>query len=128
MALAGNSTSLQNLQPWLRPYAKSLLSLAPQAGATRVRVTSTRRSRAQQVQLYNSFVAGRTSYPVAPPGQSMHELGLAWDMVTEPYSALATLGAWWIQAGGSWHASDPIHFEMAPAKKSVKVTRARWKA
>lgn len=127
MALAGNSTSLQSLQPWLRPFAKSLVSLAPQVGATRIRITSTRRSRAQQVALYKSFLAGRSSYPVAPPGSSMHELGLAFDVVTEPYSALAALGALWQKAGFTWNASDPIHFEATPPRASAKILKASWK-
>src|SRR5687767_1007411 len=106
-----NGTSLEALQPWLRPYARWLLSLAPYAGARTVRITSVKRSRAQQRSLYNRFLAGQSSYPVAPPGSSKHEFGLAWDMVTEPYSALSTLGRWWKQAGGTWSKTDAIHFE-----------------
>lgn len=104
-------TSLRSLQPWLQPYASWLVSAAPYAGARRTRVTSVKRSRAQQSSLYKRFLAGLSSYPVAPPGSSKHEYGLAWDMVTEPYSALYTLGAWWRQVGGTWNKSDPIHFE-----------------
>jgi hypothetical protein len=40
----------------------------------------------------------------------MHEYGLAWDMVTEPYSALDILGDWWKQLGGTWSPKDRIHF------------------
>jgi len=104
-------TSLSTLQPFLQPYARWLVSVAPYAGATSVRITSVLRSRAEQQQLYSNWLAGRNAYPVAPPGTSKHELGLAWDMVTEPYSALSTLGAWWNRIGGEWHASDPIHFQ-----------------
>ena len=102
--------SLSSLEPWLRPYAEWLVSLAPYAGARSVRITSAKRSRARQQQLYNRFKAGRAQFPAAPPGRSLHEYGLAWDMVTEPYSALATLGAWWNQVGGQWNVSDEIHF------------------
>lgn len=105
------STSLRSLQPWLRPYAEYLVSLAPYAGARRHRITSVKRSRAQQRSLYKRFLAGRSSFPAAPPGKSKHEYGLAWDMVTEPYSALYTLGAWWKALGGTWSRSDAIHFE-----------------
>jgi len=42
----------------------------------------------------------------------MHEYGLAWDMVTEPFSVLPLLGAYWNRAGGRWHASDQIHFSL----------------
>src|SRR5262245_60161837 len=111
MAIAGNSLSLSNLQPWLQPYARWLLSQAPSAGANTVRITSVKRSRAQQSSLYKAYLAGRSNYPVAKPGTSKHELGLAFDMVTEPYSALWQLGALWQKVGGFWSATDPIHFE-----------------
>lgn len=104
------STSLSGLQPWLKPYAEWLVSRAGYAGARSVRITSVRRSRAQQSALYSNFLRGRSDYPVAPPGQSKHEYGLAWDMVTEPYSALHTLGALWTRRGGEWSPTDPIHF------------------
>ena len=104
------NTSLSGLQPWLRPFAQWLVSRAPYAGARTVRITSVRRSRAQQLALYNNYLAGRASFPAAPPGQSKHEYGLAWDMVTEPLSALTTLGHWWTQRGGEWSPTDPIHF------------------
>jgi len=105
-----SGTSLKGLQPFLRPYAEWLLSAAPYAGANTVRLTSVRRSRAQQEQLYKNWLAGRSRFPAAPPGSSKHEYGLAFDMVTEPFSALTTLGAWWKQLGGEWSATDPIHF------------------
>ena len=125
MALAGNATSFQSLQPSLRRYAKWLLSVAPAAGAHTVRITSARRSRAQQVQLYKRFLAGRSSYPVARPGTSAHESGRAWDMVTEPYSALQTLGAWWRAAGGKWSPADDIHFEAGPGMLSPSLRQRR---
>lgn len=109
--MALGRTSLANLQPWLTPYARWLVSVAPYAGATRVRVTSVWRSRAQQQLLYSRFLAGQASFPAAPPGRSKHQYGLAWDMVTEPRSALPILGAWWKMLGGTWHPSDTIHFE-----------------
>ncbi len=104
------NTSLKGLQPFLRPYAEWLLSAAPSAGATSVRVTSVRRSRALQAQLYRNYLAGRSSFPAAPPGRSKHEFGLAFDMVTVPFSALDTLGAWWKSRGGEWSPTDRIHF------------------
>jgi len=102
--------SLKNLQPWLSPWGEWLVWAAPYAGARSVRVTSVVRSRARQAALYRLFLAGRSKYPVARPGRSQHEYGLAWDMVTVPYSALYTLGSWWQQVGGRWSRKDPIHF------------------
>jgi len=120
MALAGNSTSLASLALWSQPYARSLLSHAHSAGARTFRVTSVKRSRAQQAQLYKSFLAGRSSFPAAPPGRSKHEYGLAFDMVTEPFSALWSLGGMWKKAGGFWSPSDPIHFEPRPGMKLIR--------
>jgi len=104
--------SLSNLQPWLQPYARWLVSQGPSVGARSVRITSVQRSRARQRALYNRFLSGRAQFPAAPPGRSMHEYALAWDMVTEPFSALDRLGAIWKQLGGSWHTSDRIHFSI----------------
>jgi len=106
------SHSLSSLQPWLQPYARWLVSVAPSLGARSVRITSVERSRARQRQLYNRFLAGRAQFPAAPPGRSMHEYALAWDMVTEPFSVLPLLGAYWNRVGGRWHASDKIHFSL----------------
>jgi hypothetical protein len=105
-----NNASLSALQPFLRPYAEWLVSRAPFAGATSVRITSVLRSRAQQQQLWDNYLAGRSRFPAAPPGSSKHEYGLAFDMVTEPFSALDTLGRWWQQQNGEWSKTDPIHF------------------
>lgn len=110
MSLA-TATSLASLQSWLRPYAEWLV-LAGRSAGWKIRVTSVKRSRAQQAWLYKSYLDGRSKYPALPPGQSKHEYGLAWDMVTEPYSALYTLGAWWKAVGGSWSNTDEIHFEV----------------
>jgi hypothetical protein len=102
--------SLSSLLPWLVPYAEWLVSVAPYAGARSVRITSVTRSRARQAALYRRYKAGRAQFPVAPPGRSLHEFGAAWDMVTEPRSALPILGGWWNQVGGQWNPSDVIHF------------------
>ena len=104
------SASLNQLDPALQPFARDLVLLAGQAGL-QPRVTSTRRSHSEQQRLYNRFLAGAAEYPVAPPGRSAHEYGLAFDILVTPYDALADLADVWIQAGGVWHASDPIHFE-----------------
>lgn len=105
-----NHSSLKGLRPFLQPYAEWLVSAAPSAGVRSLRITSVLRSRAQQRALYANWLAGRSRFPAAPPGRSKHEYGLAFDMVTEPYSALTTLGSWWKQLGGEWSETDPIHF------------------
>jgi len=102
---------LRGLDVGIRPWAEYLVSAIRQAGF-RVRVTSVLRSRERQAQLYAARLAGRHPYPVAPPGRSAHEWGLAWDMVTEPYGVLYDAGALWRSWGGTWSERDPIHFEV----------------
>jgi LAS superfamily LD-carboxypeptidase LdcB len=80
-----------------------------------VLVTSARRSRMQQAQLYARYLAGRSLLPAAPPGESLHELGYAVDIArpgVNPHSddLLAYLGAEWKSIGGFWSSRDPVHF------------------
>jgi hypothetical protein len=94
------------LEPWLQPWARWLLSLWPSA-----QVTSTRRSTFEQSQLYTAYLLGASKYPAAPPGQSMHEFGRAFDVVA-PVAVLNQLGRIWEYVGGRWGGEiDPIHFE-----------------
>lgn len=95
--------SFSGLQPFLRPYAQALVGYFPG-----LRITSVRRSRTEQLRLWNN--RHRNPYPVAPPGQSLHEYGLAWDMVG-PIEALRAAGRVWNSWGGHWSERDSIHFE-----------------
>lgn len=92
------------LQPALRPWARALRAAFPN-----LTVTSVRRSRTEQLRLWNT--RHRNPYPVAPPGRSLHEYGLAWDMVG-PSDVLAQAGAIWNSWGGHWSPADEIHFEV----------------
>jgi len=114
VSLAGNATTIETLQPRMRRVAELLLQVAPALGATSARVTSAKRSSAQQRKLYSNYLAGKSAYPAAPPGQSKHEQGLAVDIVVEPQSAQAALGRWFQSVGGTWGGqfNDPIHFEL----------------
>lgn len=101
------SSRISDLQPWLQPWARWLLSLWPNA-----QVTSTLRSSSEQSQLYQAYLHGASKYPAAPPGQSYHEYGRAFDVYAEPY-ILEQLGRVWEQVGGTWGGrfGDNIHFE-----------------
>lgn len=100
------SRTLNGLQPWLRPYAEALLRSFPPATFT---VTSVFRSLSAQYALYRN--RSRNRYPVAPPGKSKHNYGLAWDM-TGPADQLREAGELWRSWGGRWFETDPIHFEV----------------
>lgn len=112
------TNSLGGLRAYFRPWARDLVDVASTAGLN-PRVTSTLRSHTYQARLYRDYLAGRNPYPVAPPGSSAHELGLAFDMVTAPMSALAELGAVWEEWGGVWGGrfGDEVHFEFPGASQ-----------
>lgn len=94
----------EGLQPWLRPFAESLLRQAD----PRIRVTSVYRSWSEQLRLW--VMRGTNPYPVAPPGRSWHQYGRAFDLVG-PTEELYRLGAIWRSWGGTWSPSDEIHFQ-----------------
>ncbi len=106
------SGSLYTLIPELQPFARELIRVASAAGLS-PRITSTRRSTAEQARLYQRFLAGLSQYPVAPPGTSAHEYGFAFDLLIYDAGRLPELGRVWVNAGGVWGGAfnDPIHFE-----------------
>lgn len=101
--------SYQHLHPDLRPYFEYLVQVARDANLN-PRVTSTYRSTADQTRLYKAYVAGKSKFPAAPPGRSLHEQGRAIDIVCDD---LEWLGRVWESWGGRWGGRfrDPIHFE-----------------
>lgn len=103
-------TATSGLENWLRPYADYLLAVARYWGLA-PRVTSTRRSTAQQTRLYLDYINGRSPFPAAPPGKSYHEYGRAFDLKLANDVGYSELGQLWQRMGGRWYASDPIHFE-----------------
>lgn len=82
-----------------------------------VTVTSVVRSQAKQRRLYQAYLAGKShGLPALPPGRSLHEHGLAWDMVVSPPEYQETVGAIWKALGGQWGGDapigyDPVHFQ-----------------
>jgi hypothetical protein len=96
---------VSGLQPWLRPYAEYLLQLASPYGVV---VTSVFRSYSEQLELYRNRT--KNPFPVAPPGQSYHQLGRAFD-VSGRREVLVAMGQLWRSWGGTWSERDPIHFQ-----------------
>lgn len=113
------SASINQLIPELQPYAVELVRAAGAAGL-QPRITSTRRSSAEQARLYRRYQQGLQQYPVAPPGTSAHEFGFAFDMVVADLRTLPDVGSYWKDLGGVWGGefNDPIHFEYPGFKAS----------
>jgi len=120
--------SISSLVPELQPYATALVDAATGAGFV-PRVTSTFRSGAEQKRLYDRYLAGASPFPAAPPGQSSHEYGWAFDLVpasidTDWQTALRQLkklGRLWKSWGGQWGGAlhDPVHFELPGASATA---------
>jgi hypothetical protein len=95
----------------LRPYFKWLVDVGHKLGLD-PRVTSTVRSRAEQQVLYARFLRGQSKFPAAPPGRSLHERGLAIDLVSRDN---ALLGQYWkTYIGGRWSPTDRVHYDLYP--------------
>ncbi len=105
-------SKLSGLDPSARAYAYAFISYLRSLGL-KVTVTSGLRTRMEQQTLYQRAQRGGSRYPAAPPGHSLHETGLAWDMVVEPREYLAAVGHAWEQLGGRWGGrfKDPVHFD-----------------
>lgn len=113
------STGTRCLDHRFRPMAEALLKLARKFGP--YHITSSCRSMAEQTRLYQAYLQGQNEFPVAPPGKSAHQRGLAIDIARDdmdPYQDLflQLLGSQWAAASPQlvWDKSDPIHFEYRP--------------
>lgn len=85
-----------------------------------VTVTSTRRTRQEQTDLFRRFQAGETAFPVAVPGTSRHEQGLAVDLVPESPACLQTVVQVMTSFGFRWAGpADSVHFDMFPFSVSA---------
>ena len=120
MSVPYGQSGVRTLDHRLVPYAEWLVEVAREQGWD-PNVTSTTRSTAKQTKLYAKFLRGELPYTVAPPGRSLHEHALAWDMTVAPHRAgdatmndrLRALGELWESVGGTWGGRfrDPIHFD-----------------
>lgn len=99
--------SLSKLNPNFLPWAEALLDVARRYSLS-PHITSGFRSIEKQRRLYERYLAGQHPLPVAPPGKSMHNYGLAFDMISRNNQ---WLGAVWASWGGRWGGQkDPVHF------------------
>lgn len=109
--------TLNGLHPQLIPWAKWLRDIGRYYDS-RLVVTSGYRDPMKQAQLYDAWVKGESAIPAAPPGRSLHQYGLAFDLARLGVPALEDpllqwLGAVWQQVGGQYGGpSDPVHFQV----------------
>lgn len=85
---------------------------ALRANGVNYRVTSTKRTWAEQAALFARFQAGKSTLPAAPPGRSKHQLGLAIDVVFDVPGDLEVA----VQSAGvhllRWAGpGDRVHFD-----------------
>jgi len=117
------STSLRDLDPRVRSFAQAFIRALSRVGIV-VAVRSTRRDLDEQRTLWDQYkrcgarsegssAKCATAYPAAPPGHSMHALGLAFDLHLEPDAAYEFAGRLWEAAGFTWGGRfhDRVHFD-----------------
>ncbi len=107
---------LGTLDARLVPWAKWIYAVGKQYDG-RLVVTSARRSRSKQLDLYYKWKMGYSKIPANRPGTSLHEHGLAFDMARIGKSPLGDpllnwLGKVWEYYGGRHGGErDPVHFQ-----------------
>jgi hypothetical protein len=119
------SATVRDLDSRVAPVASAFIAALANIGY-KVTLTSTRRDPAAQQKLWDCYRKVGCSdcsvrpgsprcFPAAPPGQSTHAIGAAFDLKLEP-ADYATAGAVWEALGFTWGGrfSDPIHFDFRP--------------
>lgn len=82
------------------------------ATGNKIQLNSAKRDSAKQKELYDAYIAGgRQGMPVAPPGTSLHERGLAVDI--QNYRDPAAVAAMNRQGLQQKVPRDPVHFSFA---------------
>jgi hypothetical protein len=105
----GGGSGTAGSREGLAPAMKAALARAEQILGHEIPITSGYRSREEQERLYAN--RANNPYPVAVPGSSRHEQGLAIDVPTATVPELARVGP----GAGLCHPfpeADPVHFEL----------------
>jgi len=109
--------NLNTLVPGLVPWAKWILAVGRYYDG-RLVVTSAKRDRGKQEELYSRWQRGLSKIPAARPGTSLHEIGVAFDLArigVDPLQddLLMWLGEVWEYYGGKHGGQrDPVHFQI----------------
>ena len=100
---------LEGVHPEIRARAEWAISWAEYYGVP-VTVTSGFRSLEDQARLRAKWEAGLSRWPANRPGESAHNVGLAWDSTVPSWAS-----SWWVRvrelAGFRIPAGDEIHAE-----------------
>jgi len=128
---SGSEANFQQLDPNVqRQLMAAGKAYSEMSGGQKLIINSAKRTTEKQAQLYNDWIAGgRRGNPVAPPGRSAHESGLAVDIEQGKgdNSAISALN----QAGlYQTVPNDPVHFQPknAPPEAAMEyggIVRAR---
>lgn len=124
------SSDTRSLDSRVAPFARAFIRVLGSEAFRRysgsrvpvkVTVTSTRRDPDEQRKLWDCYRKtgcsncrrGPGCFPAAPPGQSLHAQGIAFDLHLSP-PVYGAAGALWEALGLTWGGrfSDPIHFDM----------------
>jgi len=102
---------LAGLDERLRAHAEATLAYAESQGLKPV-VVSVRRDYTDQAKLYQNYLAGKSRWPAAPPGQSAHQYGVAFDATVPPddmplWIQIRRLFGWHVVEGDAPHAEYP---------------------
>lgn len=93
----------------MRERLRALVGVLAELGYSAT-FTSGYRSSRKQAQLYREHLAGRSKYPVAPPGRSTHEYGLGVDVVSDAPDDMLRYAANY--SGLVWFGpKDRVHFD-----------------
>jgi len=104
------SSSIFQLEPVTRTMYRRAIAHLKREGID-VITTSTRRTRAEQQVLFDRFGRGEAFFPVAKPGTSTHEQGIAVDLVPKKPQDLPRVVQVMGALGFKWAgAEDRVHF------------------
>jgi len=106
--------SIFKLEPCTRSWYRAALSDMRRVGIF-VTTTSTRRSFAEQLVLFQKFQEGKAKFPAVRPGTSTHESGIAVDLVPARASDLTRVVGIMADHGFKWAGPrDRVHFTYQP--------------